>query len=270
MHYGPRIKPASVILVSMVVLAGCGGGGGGYSSSSPPSVPHTPIPVQGVYFGAYTINGTSGSTPVYGAIQSGGYGYFANTQGVTYVLSSLTDSGAYRGTLTAYAPPGQMFPNGQNMANFSVSGTATDNGIYVTAVSGNFTGSGESGNFTITYQPITSTALSLSGLAGSYSGFYWGSNSTSIALTVNASGSFSGSDGEGCQISGTLTPVPGYDLVQVTASSTGQPVCAGTLTGLGFESTQDISGQFSHAAGTYVYVGTSNAKAGFAAELKLQ
>ncbi len=266
MRYGSEIKPAIVILVSMVLLAGCGGGGGGYSSSTPPAM----IPVQGVYFGSYTINGTSGSTPVYGAIQSGGYGYFANTQGVTYVLSSLTDSGTYSGTLTAYAPPGQTFPSGQNMANFSVSGTATDNGSYVTAVSGSFTGSGESGSFTINYQPITTNALSLSALAGSYSGYYWGSGSTSIALTVNASGSFSGSDGYGCQLSGTLTPVPGYDLVQVTASSTGQPVCAGALSGLGFESTQDLSGQFSHAAGTYVYVGASNAKAGFAAELKLQ
>ncbi len=263
-----HIRPAIILAMVTALLTACGGGGGGYGGGS--SSGSTPIPVQGVYFGTYSISGTPGSTAVYGAIQSGGYGYFADTQGVTYMLSSLTDSGAYSGTLTAYAPPGQTFPTGSNMATFSVSGTATDNGSYVTAVSGNFTGSGESGSFTINYQPITSTALSLSGLAGSYSGFYWGSNSTSIALTVNASGSFSGSDGDGCQISGTLIPVPGYDLVQVTASSTGQPVCAGTLTGLGFESTQDISGQFSHAAGTYMYVGASNAKAGFAAELKLQ
>lgn len=266
MRYGTGIKLAIVILVSMVLLAGCGGGGGGYNSSTPPGL----IPVQGVYFGSYTISGTPGSTAVYGAIQSGGYGYFADTQGVSYVLSSLTDSGAYNGTLTAYAPPGQTFPTGSNMATFSVNGTATDNGSYVTAVIGNFTGSGESGSFTINYQPITTNALSLGALVGSYTGFYWGSSSTSISLTVTASGSFSGSDGYGCQISGTLTPVPGYDLVQVTASSTGQPVCAGTLAGLGFESTQDLSGQFSHAAGTYVYVGASNAKAGFAAELKLQ
>lgn len=266
MSYGSGIKLAIIILVSMVLLAGCGGGGGGYNSGTPPVL----IPVQGVYFGSYTISGTPGSTAVYGAIQSGGYGYFADTGGVSYVLSSLTDSGAYSGTLTAYAPLGQTFPTGSNMAMFSVNGTATDNGSYVAAVTGNFTGSGESGSFTINYQPITTNALSLGALAGSYAGFYWGSSSTSISLTVTASGSFSGSDGYGCQISGTLTPVPGYDLVQVTASSTGQPVCAGTLAGLGFESTQDLSGQFSHAAGTYVYVGASNTKAGFAAELKLQ
>ena len=259
-------RSAVILVMAAALLTGCGGGGGGYSSSTPPA----PIPVQGVYFGTYSINGTPGSTPVYGAIQSGGYGYFADTQGVSYVLSSLTDSGSYSGTLTAYAPPGQTFPTGSSTASFSVSGGASDNGSYVTAVSGSFTGSGESGSFTINYQPITINALSLNALAGSYSGYYWGSGSTSIALTVNASGSFSGSDGYGCQLSGTLTPVPGYDLVQVTASSTGQPVCAGALSGLGFESTQDLSGQFSHAAGTYVYVGASNAKAGFAAELKLQ
>jgi len=268
MRYTSQIKKAVILVTTLALLAGCGGGGGGSSSSSPP--PAAMIPVQGVYFGSYTISGTAVTTTVYGAIQSGGYGYFADTQGVTYVLSSLTDSGSYSGTLTAYAPPGQVFPTGASMASFSVSGIASDNGSYVTSVSGNFTGSGETGSFTINYQPITSNTIVLSALAGSYSGYYWGSSSTSIALTVNANGSFSGSDGYGCQISGTLTPVPGYDLVQVAATSTGQAVCAGALAGLGFVSTQDLSGQFSHAVGTYVYVGVSNAKAAFAAELKLQ
>lgn len=261
-----RVEQAVFALGMALLLAGCGGGGGGYGGSSG----STPIPIQGVYFGSYTITGTPGSTAVYGAIQSGGYGYFADTQGVTYVLSGLTYSGAYSGTLTAYAPPGQVFPTGSHMATFNVSGNATDNGSYVTAVSGNFTGSGESGSFTINYQPLSSNALTLSMLTGSYSGYYWGSSSTSLSLTVNASGSFSGNDGYGCQISGSLTPVPGYDLVQVAVTSTGQPVCGGALSGLGFESGQDLSGQFSHVAGTYVYVGVSNAKAGFAAELKLQ
>ena len=262
-----KIKAAFVILTSTLLLAGCGGGGSGQSSSSTPAA----IAIRGVYFGSYSINGVSGSnTPVYGAIQSGGYGYFANTQGVTYVLSGLHDSGSYSGMLTAYAPPGQTFSTGLNIADFNVSGNASDNGTYVTAVNGNFANSSESGSFTINYQPITSTPLSLSGLAGSYFGYYWGSGSTSIALTVNANGSFSGSDGFGCQISGTLVPVPGYDLAQVTVSSTGQSVCAGTLSGLAFEFTQDLSGQFGHAAGTYFYVGVSNANSGFAAELKLQ
>ncbi len=58
------------------LLTACGGGGGGYGGGS--SSGSTPIPVQGVYFGTYSISGTPGSTAVYGAIQSGGYPVFLN------------------------------------------------------------------------------------------------------------------------------------------------------------------------------------------------
>lgn len=245
----------------LVLLAGCGGSSGG-STSTPAIV------AAGVYYGSYTMNGGSSPISVYGAIMPNGYSYYGDSQGALYVLPSKIKTGSFSGNLIGYAPVGEVFPNGQTKTTFSVSGSAQDNGSEVTEISGSFSGSGESGDFGVNYQSFSKATLSMTSLAGSYSGYYWGSGSTSIALTLNSNGTFTANDGYGCTISGQLSIVPDYDLVQMQATSTGNSTCVGNVSGLGFVTNTDLSGLFGGASGTYVYVGASNPNVGFVAEFR--
>ncbi len=246
----------------MLLLAGCNGSGGGGNNSPPP-----PVPVTGIYFGTYTINGAASPVNVYGAIDSGGTAYFADQFGTLYVLPTITNTGtAFDGTMTAYAPPRQTFANGQSIATFSVSGNTSSDGVFV---GGTFSQPGESGTFQLNYEPLSISRITVS--SGSYQGFYWGNGgNTAITITVSPNNTFSGTDGFGCQISGAISYVPGLNLFTVTADSTGQAMCAGKVSGLGFAGTEDLTGQFGGVTGVYFYVGASHANAGFAAEFKSQ
>ncbi len=244
-----------------VALTACGGGGS-YSNSNS----NGPITadVQGTWSGTYSINGESSNVPVIGAIAQDGYGFFYDGNGFMYVLPSLSGSTTLSGTLTGYAPPGATFPNGQKQLQFSVSGTVSS-----TAITGMFTGDGETGSFSLA--PFTPFSGSPSIVAGQWQGYYAGSAGSSYAVdvTMNANGSFSGNDAFGCTITGNISQVMGANLFTITATSAGVG-CAGNLTGLGFESSTDSFHLFNGAAGTYFYAGLSNASSAFVSEFKLQ
>ncbi len=245
-------------------LAACGGGSGDSNSGGGTA---QAIAAQGVYFGSYTIKGTSTPVSVVGAIVKNGYAYFGDGAGALYVLPSGIKSGSFSGKLTAYAPIGEVFPNGQKITTFKLSGKAVDDGSMVTTVQGNFSGADESGSFNLSWQSVSGDSPSLDSLAGIWQGYYWGSGSTSVVLTVNADGSFSGSDGYGCTITGHISLVSGSDLVKTAATSSRNSTCVGKVSGLGFADTEDLSGLFGGASGTYLYVGLSNSNYGFVAEL---
>lgn len=250
-----------LMILTALFLCGCGSGGGGGSITLSP-----PKPVQGIYFGQYTIAGAASPVNVYGAIKSGGTAYFADSYGNLYVLPTITNTGDFSGSMTAYAPLGQTFPNGQSVTTFQVNGNTSSDGVFV---SGSFSQPGESGTFQLNYEPLTVSRITVP--SGNYQGFYWGNGgNTAISLTLNVNDTFSGTDGFGCNISGVITPIQGTNLYTVSADSTGQPVCAGKVTGLGFAGTDDLTGQFGGVNGVYFYMGTSNAIAGFAAEFKSQ
>lgn len=249
-----------LLILALALLPGCGGG----SNSSSPAPEPPPVPVQGIYFGQYTVSGAASPVNVYGAVESGGFTYFADSYGALYVLPGITNTGNFSGTMTAYAPAGQTFADGQSVTTFQVTGNTSSNGVFV---SGTFSQAGESGTFQLNYEPLSISRITVA--AGSYQGFYWGNGgNTAISVTVNVDNTFSGTDGFGCTISGAIAPIPGFNLFTVTADSTGQPVCAGKLSGLGFAGTADLTGQFGGVQGVYFYIGAANANAGFAAEFK--
>ena len=224
------------------------------------------MPVQGIYYGQYTVTGAASPVDVYGAVDSGGFAYFTDEYGALYVLPTIKDTGTVSGIMTAYAPPGQTFSNGESVTTFQVNATAGASGVFIT---GGFSQPGESGSFQLNYEPLTISNVTAA--AGAYQGFYWGNGgNTAISLTLNPDNTFTGTDGFGCQISGAITPIPGYNLFTVSADSTVQAVCAGNVSGLGFAGTDDLTGQFGGVPGVYFYVGAANAKAGFTAEFKAQ
>lgn len=256
------------IAILTLALTACGGGGGSSSGSGSGGNPTTAA-VEGIWTGTYTING--GATyPISGAITQNGYGFFYETNGVLYVLPALTGSATYSGTLTAYAPPGNTFSNGQSIATFSVTGSVASQAGTATSIQGDFSGSGETGTFTLSPNNPYSGSASVAGLAGQWDGYYLGPG-TSITLVIGSNGTFTGNDAVGCNITGTVTQVqPSMNLYQVNLTSTGQAVCAGNLSGLGYESSTDASGDFGGAQGTYAYVGVSNSSSGTVVEIKLQ
>lgn len=242
------------LVLSTLVLTACGGGSS--SNNSP-----TTADVQGTWSGTYSISGGSSNVPVTSVIEQGGYGFFLDDQGVIYVLPSLTGSTTLSGTVTAYAPAGTTFQNGLTQEQFSLTGTASS-----ISISGTFSGNGETGTFSLA--PYSPYAGSPSIVAGQWQGYYSGAGSSAVDITVNSNGTFSGNDATGCAINGSLSQVSGNNLFNVSATSTGNG-CAGNLNGLGFESSTDYFGLFGGAAGTYFYVGASNANSAFVAEFKI-
>lgn len=260
------IRRLSLAFLATLLVA-CGGGtsgtyGGGGGGNPPP----TTAAVQGVWFGSYTINGQSGSTPIIAAIAQGGYAFFYDEFGNIYVLPKLTGGATLSGTLTAYAAFGTPFPDGHSKEDFSLTGTASD-----TSITGTFSGNGETGSFALTPLATQSTGvMGIADLAGNMQGFYFGSGSAAVALTVQSSGVFAGTDANGCSLVGTLTKIQSAPfLVAVTVKSSGASgACAGDMTGLGFVTDEDLGDLFGNAAGHYLYVGVSSSQGAFAAEMR--
>ena len=252
-----------LVLLAAALLVGCNGSNSssGSTSSSTGNDPVTFL-IQGTWNGSYSISGGPANVAVTSVIAQSGYGFFYDSSGYVYVLPTLNGGPFMSGTLTAYAPAGTTFTNGQTTEQFTVTGTVSNMNI-----SGSFTGNGETGSFTLTrYTPFSGTP---SIVAGQWQGYYAGTNAAAVDITMNANGSFSGSDANGCTITGTLTQIQSSNLFQVSADSSGAG-CAGQLSGLAFESSSDYFNLFGGAAGTYYYVGASNASDAFVAEFLAQ
>ncbi|MGA7964679.1 MAG: hypothetical protein WCB49_02040 [Gammaproteobacteria bacterium] len=221
---------------------------------------------EGVYFGFYTANDGSNPVAIYGAILPKQYAYFGDANGDLYILPNDITNGSFSGSVTAWPPFGETFSNGDSQRSFNLSGQANASNNVVTDITGILSGATGGGSFTLTHNDLSTPAPSLANLAGTYQGYYWGI-STAISLTLNADGSFTLNDAFGCSGSGTLSVTSGYNLLQLNATLTGNSVCAGTVSGLGFTDTKDLNDLFNNGSGTYIYLGASNSNTGFVAEL---
>lgn len=250
-------------MLAAVALAGCGGGSGTASTAMQ----------VGPWSGTYSLGSSSGTTKATtGALSSNDDGYFADNNGFVYVLSSLPGISPFTATLTGIAPPGQTFANGNSTVTFSVSGT---DGTAVSGfnMQGTFTENDShgtlSGNFNLdSGNPYTGT-LTLAGLQGQWSGYYIGTAGTSINMNFGPDGTFAGNDGYGCLLSGGMSPdTPNVNLYDVSFASSGVN-CIGSLSGLAYISSTDVTGAFGGASGTYVYMMVSDSLAAYVIELKM-
>lgn len=262
-----------VLFLSMLAT-GCGS-----SSSSTP----TPIleVIPGPWSGTYSL-GSGSQVSVTGAVSAGGFSYFADNQGNVFLLEEVPETTPFTSTVIGTAPQGETFPDGNNIDTFSVNGnysstaTTTSMQATLTGIDPNdytpgvgYASTGLNGNFSMNSNvPYTGTP-SLTDLQGQWNGYYIGKVSTSVALTISADGTFSGNDGNGCSISGSIVQQdPGTNLFFVNYITTGNG-CPGIMDGLAFESSTDTSGNFGHAAGTYLYLGIFGLSVAYSTELKL-
>jgi hypothetical protein len=246
-----------LLLISGVCLLSACGGGGTTGVATGGDGPSGTVDPTGTWAGTYSVGAGPGSTAIVAVIQKAGPAFFYDQTGVLYVLPEFSGSTKLSGTLTATAPAGVTLSNGQSTETFVVTAT-----VSASAIAGTFTGNNETGSFTLA--PIVVFGGNPTIVSGSWQGFYVGSGSAAVALTVQPAGTFAGNDSDGCHLAGSLTPVT------ASVDSTCGASCAGHLTGLAFESNRDLGDLFGGSTGTYYYVGVSNASGAFVAELKVQ
>lgn len=262
-----RIATFAALMLSLGLLVSCNGTPGDGTTSGGSGSGSGNVDVQGFWSGTYTIDGVSGTNTATGAIVTGGDAFFYDQNGVLYVLPSFDGSGSINGTMTAYTPAGTTFSDGTAQVGLDAVITVT-----ASSITGSFTGSNASGTFTLTpaATPFTGNP---SILMGNWPGFYVttaGTSPTSLNLTVQPTGTFVGTDANGCILSGTLTPVAdGSDFFTLSIFIEGSSAsCYGNLTGLAYESSTDTTGYYGGTTGTYYYLVASNSIGGVVAELK--
>jgi hypothetical protein len=208
-----------------------------------------------------TFNVGDASLTGYGVINSAGLALFFDNSAIgfqtgdTLELPNISGSCAFSGDFTIYAEPGSV-PPGNSIA---VTDTASGNVASSTAISGTFTGT-TAGKFSAApFSPLSSAPTALSGSMTAESEGTINGNAVLLDLTFASAGSgdsmsFSGSDGNTCNVTGTFTQEGSNNVFDVSATFTGAScVITGTQTGLGFESSTDYFTMNGNAAGTYLY-----------------
>jgi hypothetical protein len=195
LHRSIRFEFAGLVLAA--ILTGCGGGGD--SPAAPATSP------EGVYSGSITSSTVASAFSTVVLEDGQVWTIYGNTVGGVLVVNGLIQGQgtSSNGTFTS-----------STMKDFGASPAlaATLNATYVQGASlaGTITEAGGSIGFSGTATPATTfdynTPAQLSNVVGA-----WTLSSTSgntIALTVSATGAFTGTATGGCSVSGTFTPRP--------------------------------------------------------------
>jgi hypothetical protein len=204
-----------------------------------------PYNVVGDWQGTFVANGVT--TNAIGAINSAGLTVFFDNAGDTAVLPSITGTCSFSGTETVYQSPGL----GGGSATATVQGNVNSN----TSITGTESNTNASGTFTLTsYSPITTAAAVNTTLTAPIQGEAQIFSLTFAGTGTGSSMTFTGSNGAGCDASGTFDQEGTNNVfdVSITFSGTGCPV-TGTEAGLGFESSTDYLSFNGGKTGTYLY-----------------
>jgi hypothetical protein len=253
-----------MLIAGLCLLSACGGGSSGDTVTGNGSADtSSSVDVTGTWAGSFTVGAGPGSTAIVAVIKQGTAAFFYDQTGVMYVLPNFNGGPTVTGILTAFAPVGVTLSNGQSTETFDITASVSSGSI-----TGTFTGNNETGTFTLS--PLAAFSSNPSLVAGNWQGFYVGSGTAAISLTVQSGGVFVGTDSNGCNLSGNISTTSTNDVFPVSVRSSGGASCAGNLGGLAFESRQDVSGFFGNTSGIYYYIGVSNASGAFVAELKVQ
>jgi hypothetical protein len=179
------------------------------------------LPQEGIWDGTLTSNVSHTTSSVTGIVAGNRQVHFLDTTyGAQYVGSGLNVNGNnLSGTLNAYAPLGGQFffPDGSSSGWINLSGTAVSR----SSMTGTYSGVGDNGTFSLTYNSIYQRLSSLPLLTGNWSGIDV-SSGYSQSLTLQNNGTFIGSNSLGCTFSsGFAAPInPLYNAYNVTMTIT--------------------------------------------------
>ncbi len=212
----------------------------------------------GIYSGSiayYRFPGPVVSAPVrlLGAIGQEGVGYFipvSPATGAVQVFRNLAGSGEITSFQYEVRPEGQRAARGAQKWEIRIRrGGGSGNSRRLL---GKFNRVDGYAALQLRELPRTDRYISFASRGGVYRGIDL-NRRTMASVTVHSDGKISGTNAEGCRISGSLTRVGGLDLFDVRMTLAGAPECRTGITGVAFFDIRDRSGRFS-GAGSYLYL----------------
>jgi hypothetical protein len=192
--------------IAASALSACGGGGG--SGNTPAPSPTGDANAAGLWQGQFASS--DGTTRGFNMIVAPD-GRFAGTidstgsNGRLILGTGNTMLNMFSATGTVFAQAGEgLLPNGQASDPLTVSGGTV---VARASLSGTFSGGGESGSFTLTYEGVTSRSASLPIVAGVYAGYpLLPGGLVSSSLVVSGNVVTFANDG-GCNGAGTIAVI---------------------------------------------------------------
>lgn len=185
-----------IAISTIALLTACGGGGGSGS----------PVDISGTYIGSFTTAGSEPSDLAGIFDPRGEFRMFSFDGGRIYAGRINGDPSDFVGSLTSY--------DIVNETDFSLLALRSEGGSLSGAVTlgGNVSGtfsssnSGQVGSFSLEpLGPPNEAATDISAFEG-----LWGNSDSltgdAVGLTIQANGSFSGSDSDGCNYTGRISP----------------------------------------------------------------
>lgn len=217
-----------VLLVIGLALIGfgCGGSGGG-------STPSTPSPISnesasGFWNGYFHSNVLSQTFSVSGGVtENNEIRIYSATWGGQYAGNGTVSGNSFVGTLTAYAPWGDTFPDGTKIGTASISGTVKTR----ISILGSYSGTGDNGTFALTFDSIYLRPSSLSLVSGNW--FHNSPQLGSVLMTIDASGNITGITSSGCVYSGNVSLInPSFNAYRASINISSCGALNGNNSGL--------------------------------------
>lgn len=257
------------LLALTTALSACNGGNGGNGGNSGGSGGSTPVTAssEGIFNGSLTSAVSHRAQPIVAIVLPTGEARLIRNDCVQYIAATSMSGSFFSGSGTAYAPDGGiaacpsaiLFPNGTSLASLDISGQATT----ASSLWGTYSGGGDSGAFTVSYNNAYARPGTIARIKGTYSnGTVW--------ITIDDQGVVTGSLGaevlngqvstidpskNAYRISLTKTPATNPD--PTSAPSTGATSWAGLATLLDYAQSTD----------NYLVLSLTNASSGFAVPL---
>jgi hypothetical protein len=191
--------------------------------------------VAGVYTGGVRSNATGTTDFAAALLEPNGTATITIPGEGGYFGTYTSDGSSLSFSLTGITEPGLVFPNGATTS--AVSGTATARaGDFVT---GSYSGSSDSGGFTLTYAGLSTRPPSIASIAGNYRD---PTGQSDMTFTISGNGALSGRDAEGCLFAGTVSPISGVNAYNVGVTLSNCGAANGTFTGKAVASDWDVYG----------------------------
>lgn len=215
--------------LAIVLTVSCGGGGGSAASSggNPPVANER---MGGIWQGTSTAPGNNQS--IIGVTLDDGRFRFLSltTEGQFVGTMSVSNQNRVTGNGFGIAPAGFTWTGGSTVTTLSIAGTVAERSSFDGTWA---TGTGESGFFNMSFDPIYNRISSLAKVQGTYTSYDDFGNATA-SFTFGAEGGVSGQDIGGCVYGGQLSIVDSsVNVYQITlvVSNCGQ--FNSTYSGLG-------------------------------------
>ena len=193
-------------LASLFVLSACGGGGD--SSGTPPA---TPSAAAGIWLGTFTSDVTHITSSATGLVADTDSARFGLPDTLAQYSGVLNVNGnSFSTTATAYAPHGSTLLDGSEVGTVTISGTFTPKGT----MSGTYSGAGDAGTFTLTYNgSLYERRSSLPSVSGLWKGKIL--DFTNF-ISINNDGAIVGVNTTGCTYGGHVSVIdPLFNIYSV-------------------------------------------------------